>query len=130
MSRIWRHQPGSCGYLRCWPARGLARSTIYLRIAQGSFPKPISLGPRAVGWIEAEVDVWLRQADRGQPPGAGRDGVRRRQGPIGQDRGAIGETGISTPLAEELQDRPRFKAAARRHPARLHPVRGVGGVSA
>ena len=51
---------------------GLARSTIYLRIAQGSFPKPISLGPRAVGWIEAEVDVWLRQrieASRREPEG-------------------------------------------------------------
>ena len=40
---------------------GLARSTIYLRISEGSFPKPISLGPRAVGWIETEVDTWLQQ---------------------------------------------------------------------
>jgi prophage regulatory protein len=28
---------------------GLSRSTIYLRIAQGTFPKAISLGARAVG---------------------------------------------------------------------------------
>ncbi|MBP6503821.1 MAG: AlpA family phage regulatory protein [Rhodoferax sp.] len=27
---------------------GLARSTIYLYIQQGAFPKPVSLGPRAV----------------------------------------------------------------------------------
>lgn len=40
---------------------GLSRSTIYLRIAEGSFPKPISLGGRAVGWIEAEVNDWLKQ---------------------------------------------------------------------
>lgn len=41
---------------------GLSRSTIYLRIAQGSFPRPISLGGgRAVGWIEAEVNEWLKQ---------------------------------------------------------------------
>lgn len=40
---------------------GLARSTIYLRIAEGSFPKPVSLGGRAVGWIEAEVNDWLNQ---------------------------------------------------------------------
>ena len=33
---------------------GLSRSTIYLRIAQGTFPKPVSLGGRAVGWLEAE----------------------------------------------------------------------------
>ena len=38
---------------------GLSRSTIYLRIAQGTFPKAISLGARAVGWLESEVDDWL-----------------------------------------------------------------------
>lgn len=40
---------------------GLSRSTIYLRMADGCFPKPVSLGGRAVGWVEAEVDDWLRQ---------------------------------------------------------------------
>lgn len=40
---------------------GLSRSTIYLRISEGSFPKPVSLGGRAVGWIEAEVNDWLNQ---------------------------------------------------------------------
>lgn len=38
---------------------GLSRSTIYLRISEGSFPRPVSLGGRAVGWIEAEVNDWL-----------------------------------------------------------------------
>ena len=38
---------------------GLSRSTIYLKIQEGSFPKPINLGPRAVGWIENEIDNWL-----------------------------------------------------------------------
>ena len=38
---------------------GLSRSTIYLRIAAGSFPKPVSLGSRAVGWLESEIDGWL-----------------------------------------------------------------------
>jgi prophage regulatory protein len=40
---------------------GLSRSTIYLRIAEGTFPKQISLGSRAVGWIESEIDEWLEQ---------------------------------------------------------------------
>ena len=40
---------------------GLARSTIYLRISQGTFPKPIALGARAVGWVEDEIDQWLQQ---------------------------------------------------------------------
>ena len=38
---------------------GLSRSTIYLQIQKGLFPKPINLGPRAVGWIENEIDKWL-----------------------------------------------------------------------
>ena len=40
---------------------GLSRSTLYLRISEGRFPKAISLGGRAVGWIEAEVNDWLNQ---------------------------------------------------------------------
>ena len=34
---------------------GLSRSTIYLRIKEGLWPKPVSLGPRAVGWPSNEV---------------------------------------------------------------------------
>lgn len=38
---------------------GLSRSTIYLRISEGIFPRPIQLGVRAVGWLEAEIEDWL-----------------------------------------------------------------------
>jgi len=37
----------------------LSRSTIYDRIKTGTFPAPISLGAKAVGWIESEIDAWL-----------------------------------------------------------------------
>lgn len=40
---------------------GLSRSTIYLRMSEGSFPKPVSLGGRAVGWVETEINDWLNQ---------------------------------------------------------------------
>ena len=53
---------------------GLSRSTIYLRIAQGTFPKPVSLGGRVVGWLEAEVQQWLRrriEASRSESSGVG-----------------------------------------------------------
>jgi prophage regulatory protein len=40
---------------------GLSRSTIYLRISEGTFPKPVSLGARAVGWIDLEIQEWLNQ---------------------------------------------------------------------
>lgn len=34
---------------------GISRSTVYLQIAQGLWPKPVSLGARAVGWPASEV---------------------------------------------------------------------------
>ena len=34
---------------------GYSRSTIYLRITQKLWPKPVRLGPRAVGWPAREV---------------------------------------------------------------------------
>ena len=34
---------------------GYSRSTIYLRIAQGLWTRPVSLGPRCVAWPAAEV---------------------------------------------------------------------------
>ena len=40
---------------------GLSRSTIYLRISKDEFPAPISLGGRAVGWLENDVDAWLAE---------------------------------------------------------------------
>lgn len=38
---------------------GLSRSSIYLRMSKGDFPQSISLGERAVGWLEADVEQWL-----------------------------------------------------------------------
>lgn len=40
---------------------GLSRSTIYLRIATGDFPAPVSLGGRAVGWLEEEISQWISE---------------------------------------------------------------------
>ena len=40
---------------------GLSRSTIYLRMANNEFPKPISLGGRSVGWLEEEINHWLEK---------------------------------------------------------------------
>ena len=38
---------------------GLSRSTIYSRIAEGSFPKQVNLGGRAVGWLSSDVKNWI-----------------------------------------------------------------------
>jgi len=36
---------------------GSSRSTIYLRIQEGLWPKPVKLGPRSVGWPASEVSA-------------------------------------------------------------------------
>ena len=38
---------------------GLARSTIYQKIADGEFPKQIKLGERSVGWLASEIGRWI-----------------------------------------------------------------------
>ena len=38
---------------------GLSRISIYLRLSNNEFPLPVSLGGRAVGWVEADVEQWL-----------------------------------------------------------------------
>ena len=59
---------------------GLGRSTIYALISRGDFPKPISLGARAVGFLEHEIDAWVsarveqsrgKQLEVTQAPGHG-----------------------------------------------------------
>lgn len=39
---------------------GLSRSTIYLGINKGNFPKNFNLGTRCVGWLESEIDAWIQ----------------------------------------------------------------------
>ncbi len=45
---------------------GLSRSTIYSKIKSDrpgeydpTFPTPIKLGGRSVGWIESEIEAWI-----------------------------------------------------------------------
>ena len=38
---------------------GLARSTIYKYIAEGTFPRSVPLGDRCVGWVGSEVQDWI-----------------------------------------------------------------------
>lgn len=47
---------------------GMATSTLYRWMAEGSFPKPVRIGPNAVGWPESEIDAWIeaRIAERDQ----------------------------------------------------------------
>jgi len=40
---------------------GLSKSSIYAFMASGKFPRPISLGERAVGWQSIAIDEWIEQ---------------------------------------------------------------------
>ena len=45
---------------------GYRRTSIYEKIAEGTFPALIKLGPRAVAWVSEEIDKWMdaRVAER------------------------------------------------------------------
>lgn len=38
---------------------GIAKSTLYLRISAGTFPKPVHLGS-SVRWVESEINSWIQ----------------------------------------------------------------------
>lgn len=40
---------------------GLSRSSIYLRMGQGTFPKPIRLGEHSIAWREEDIDRWMAE---------------------------------------------------------------------
>lgn len=39
---------------------GLSRSSIYAKMDDGTFPQPIKLSVRSVGWLEHEIQGWLK----------------------------------------------------------------------
>jgi prophage regulatory protein len=39
-------------------ATGECRSTIYQKVKAGTFPKPVKLGAKAVGWVEDEIAAY------------------------------------------------------------------------
>ena len=38
----------------------LSKASIYVFIKEGRFPKPIPLGSRSVGFLEVEINEWVR----------------------------------------------------------------------
>jgi predicted DNA-binding transcriptional regulator AlpA len=58
---------------------GLSKTTLYVRIRAGEFPRPVQVSSQAVGFLESEVLAWqaARIAERDQPHQRG--GWRRGQ---------------------------------------------------
>jgi prophage regulatory protein len=69
---------------------GLSRSSIYAFVARGDFPRPISLGARAVGWNSESIDAWIaaridqsraiaEDSGASKPPNTSRSSLQNRK---------------------------------------------------
>lgn len=38
---------------------GRRRATIYRAVAEGTFPRPVQLGPQSVAWKKSSIDEWI-----------------------------------------------------------------------
>lgn len=38
---------------------GLPKSTVYLQIKQGDFPRPVKIGERSVAWRGSDLEKWI-----------------------------------------------------------------------
>ncbi len=38
---------------------GLSRTTRWAMVRKGTFPKPVKLTAKAIGWRESEIDAWV-----------------------------------------------------------------------
>jgi prophage regulatory protein len=47
---------------------GQSYPTLYRKMQTGDFPQPVQLGPNSVGWIEEEIDSWIKSRPRGPIP--------------------------------------------------------------
>ena len=48
---------------------GLSRSTIYRKIAEGTFPPQIKISINGAGWYESEIRRWVADPVRWRPKG-------------------------------------------------------------
>lgn len=40
---------------------GLSRASIYLFMSKGEFPKSVSIGDRAVAWVDSDIQDWIEE---------------------------------------------------------------------
>jgi prophage regulatory protein len=52
-------------------ATALSRSSIYLKISEGKFPRPLKLGVRAVAWRSSDIQRWISERPESRPSGQG-----------------------------------------------------------
>ena len=59
---------------------GLSRSTIYRKIADGTFPAQVRISVNGAGWRESDIDRWIADPAGWQPP------IATTKGRMGDDR--------------------------------------------
>lgn len=42
---------------------GLSRSTLYRKVQRGTFPRPLRISDRCIGWRESDVERWIEDPD-------------------------------------------------------------------
>ena len=47
---------------------GLSRSTIYRKIAEGTFPPQLRISINGAGWHESDIDRWIADPAGWRPP--------------------------------------------------------------
>jgi prophage regulatory protein len=97
---------------------GKKHASIYADIAKGTFPAPVPLGLRAVGWLEDEIDDWLeaRIAERDT-------GTAERSLPLA---GLNQRRKIEASPQDDVRDRREVRRVGRGRAARPRRV-GRGG---
>ena len=46
---------------------GLSRSSVYLQVSQGNFPRPLRITKGSVGWSSNEIDAWIQDKLESSP---------------------------------------------------------------
>jgi prophage regulatory protein len=39
---------------------GMSRATLYAAMKRGDFPQSIQISKRCVGWLEADIEAWIK----------------------------------------------------------------------
>ena len=54
---------------------GLSRSTIYRKIAEGTFPAQVRISVNGAGWRESDIDRWIADPAGWRPPAVATDRI-------------------------------------------------------
>jgi len=47
---------------------GISSTTLYRRVREGVFPRPIQVSENVVGWLSADVEKWFNDLVKNQRP--------------------------------------------------------------